>query len=159
MPDVDGISLPRPRENLRRLVGKTVDDQRTFAFDTGVPAAPSPFQGFFAPNRDATLGDRFGNWTPSPDIAPRTQNRVLPPLPSNDTAPPLMPDPPQWRPAPSYREDYRQYFNQLDRTQPPAFVGNPSNLSQFFTPPNYYAPLPDDNLQRWITSLAGRGRE
>jgi hypothetical protein len=105
----------RPAPPIRRLVGRILDDPRTSAFDTGVPAAPSPSKPFLFSDRGDSFDDRFGNSTSTgtEDMSRQSQDS-----------------------APSYSDMFRQYLNQLTAGQSQA----PAPSSNVNTPNPYQLP-------------------
>ena len=130
--DADGSPSPLP---VRRLVGRIFDDSRAAAFETGAPAAPSPFDGFLSSDRADLLGDSFGNRisTGAGDAAQQSQ----------DSTPP-------------YSEMFRQYLNQLTPSSSNTNAPTPyQSVPPMFAPPGYSSATGNGSIEKWIASLAG----
>jgi hypothetical protein len=75
---------------------------------------------------------------------------------SSDTVAPLTPEPQKFQGAVlPYTGEYLQYQRPLNSNKSLVPILDPTNPPPLFAPPNYYASLGDDSVQKWIASLAG----
>jgi hypothetical protein len=84
----ENAASPGTRTNDRVLRGRVASNPATSVFDGGAPAVPYvPPGATFAPGRQDSFGDRFGNWTSPQANAPQTDPSKIRVLSGYVTAP------------------------------------------------------------------------